>query len=91
LEGYIADENYHPMIGLQAKFFDNKLESTQWRNLKISGETAIRNNTEAGALVRIVVTLPRNLTEEQNLKWIETQESWFQLASDSNYRREDSV
>jgi len=76
LEGTIADAEGKALVGLQAKFFDDKFDSTQWRGLDQSIHTALEDNVGDFGLREIVVTLPRTLTQRQAEKWTSRCANW---------------
>jgi len=87
LEAYVADLKGRPRVGLQAKFFPDKFEDGQWRKIKESGETAIRRNRETGSLELMVFTVPRNLNEAEQKKWLTQCGEWNKLAKDEGYEQ----
>lgn len=86
LEGAIVDREGRVLIGIQAKFFDDKLATPQWRDLTDSIETAIKDNAVDGTLREIVVTLPRNLNQTQQRKWNGLTADWGKFARSCGYR-----
>jgi hypothetical protein len=87
LEGALVDGEGHAIVGVQAKFYTDKLESTQWRNLDSSIRTALGENAVDGLLEEIVVTLPRELTPAQLKKWEAYREAWQTEAARLQYRK----
>ena len=88
LEGIIADSEGRALIGVQAKFFAEKLSSTQWRDLDDSVRTALVDNVRDGTLREVVVTMPRALTQTQTAKWQACREQWVREAERLGYASE---
>ena len=76
LEGALVDGNGRVVVGLQAKFYADKLGNTQWRNLDESIRTALNDNAADRALTEIVVTMPRELTQTQLKVWQTHRGKW---------------
>lgn len=76
LESTIVDSEGRPLIGIQAKFYKDKLDSTQWRDLHESICTALDDKSNRQTLQKIVVVLPRNLTPTQSAKWTVLVSQW---------------
>jgi hypothetical protein len=87
LEGELVDAEGRAIVGIQAKFYADKLESTQWRNLDSSIRTALAGNASDGLLEEIVVTLPRELTLAQLQKWDAFRKAWQTEAAHLKYRK----
>ena len=87
LEGAFVDDEGRVIVGVQAKFYCDKLESTQWRNLDESIRKALTENAPDGLLEEIVVTLPRDLTPAQLAKWKGCCEAWQTEAVRLQYRK----
>ena len=83
LEGFMADAEGRALIGLQAKFFDDKLGATQWNDLDESIRRAISDNAFAKVKLRETLTsLPKLLLPEQKAKWEKFKANWPQKWSD---------
>ncbi len=91
LEGIIADADGQALIGVQAKFFVEKLGPTQWRDLDESIRTALADNAGDRTLKEIVVTLPRTLTQPQAAKWQACRTEWKQEARQLGYAKTEFV
>ena len=61
----MVDRSGRVLSGVQAKFFKDKLGSSQGRDLTDSIQTARRDHSADGTLREIVVTLPVNLNQTQ--------------------------
>ena len=85
LEGIIADTDGRALLGLQAKFFADKMAATQWRDLDESIRTALTDNARDPTLREIVVTLPRSLTQAQAAKWQALRADWLREAKRLRY------
>ena len=87
LEGVIVDSDGRTVLGIQAKFFTDKLGSTQWNDLDRSIRTAVKDNRDDRLLEEVIVTLPRNLTQAQFKKWIALRKEWVTEARRAKYPR----
>lgn len=85
LEGVVVDGGNRALVGLQAKFFDDKLASTQWRDLDESIQTALNDNATDGTLQEIIISIPRNLTQSQFGKWTSLRNDWAERAMRLSY------
>ena len=85
LEGALVDADGRALVGLQAKFYSEKLANTQWRNLDDSMRTALTDNAADRALSEIVVTVPRDLTPAQLKVWQSRTKAWQEHAAQLGY------
>jgi|GEM_PF-2377813 len=76
LEATIIDKSSRVLIGLQSKYFVSKMDSTQWRDLNNSIQTALQHNAADRALRKIVISLPKNLTPTQHKRYSNLQVEW---------------
>jgi len=88
LEGVVINIEGHVRAGLQAKFFNEKLGATQWKDLDESIRTALADNATEATVAEIFVTLPRNLTQTQLGKWTALCKSWAAEAARLKYPRD---
>jgi hypothetical protein len=85
LEGVVVDAEGRSLSGIQAKYFDEKLGATQWRDLDESVQTALVDNAIDFTLEEIFVTVPRNLTQTQFGKWTSRHKAWTVRAAQLKY------
>lgn len=85
LEGLLLNAGGAAVVGLQAKFFTGKFGQSQWRDLDDSVRTALGDNAGDASLRRIVVTIPRNLTQAQFKTWTARCKDWTGEASRLGY------
>ena len=88
LEGAMVDRNGRVLSGIQAKFYKDKIERTQWRDLSDSIQTALRDNTADGTLREIVITLPVNLNQTQQRKWDVLAGEWLEYARTLGFKHD---
>jgi hypothetical protein len=85
LEGASVDAEGRALVGLQAKFYTDKLGATQWRSLDDSIGTALKDNAPDRTLAEIVVTMPRDLTQTQLKVWQTHADAWQEQANQLGY------
>lgn len=85
LEGVVVDSDNRVIVGLQAKFFNDRLEATQWRHLNNSVFTALKDNATDATLQEIIISIPRNLTQTQFKKWVSLCNEWKERAGQLGY------
>ncbi len=85
LEGTICDGDFKVVYGIQSKFYEENLASTQWRDMSDSVKTAIKDNCASGSLKEVVIAIPRNLTQSQDLKWNDLKSTWNDFAEEKGY------
>ena len=85
LEGVIIHPDGRAVAGVQAKFFNERLGGTQWRDLNASIKKALADNTGDSILKEIFVTVPRNLTKAQFEKWNSLCGAWAVHAAELKY------
>jgi len=85
LEGYIADPSGCAIIGVQAKFFPEKFNSGQWRQIDESVRTALKDNSVDGSLACYVIATPREFNKPERSKWEQYRTEWTQIAAKTGY------
>ncbi len=86
LEISITDSKNRVVICLQAKFFNKAFSTSQWNQLDDSIRTIINNNTTDSCIRKIIVTIPRNLTESQEKKWADYKSEWNVFSDKKEYK-----
>ena len=88
LEGAMVDRPGCVLSGIQAKFYKDKLGSSQWRDLTDSVQTALRDNAADGMLREIVITFPVNLNQTQQRKWDSLAAEWREFARATGFKHD---
>lgn len=85
LEGYVPDTDDRVRVALQAKYYPEKLGTTQWKHIDGSVRTILSRNSPDNAVHTIIVATPINFNETQQTKWNELKANWTSLAQDLQY------
>ncbi len=87
-EGTVTDQGGKVVAGIQAKFFDQTLGPTQWRDLSESVKTILDDPANKEGLSEVIIALPRNLSQQQEQKWRALLVAWNQWANQKAYLAE---